>query len=112
MQYNKNATWGAKEDIKAALKTLNDHLLTRTYLVGECVTLADIAVACTLLSLYKQVLGSQLQKTFHECYTLVHHRRQSAQSQGCSRSSRSLLQNGRKEERAREEERKERRTCR
>ena len=46
MQYNKNAT----EDIKAALKTLNGHLLTRTYLVGECVTFADIVVACTLLS--------------------------------------------------------------
>merc|ERR1712027_245166 len=50
MQYNKTATDRAKEDIKAALENLNDHLLTRTYLVGECVTLADIAVACTLLS--------------------------------------------------------------
>merc|ERR1712034_257806 len=56
MQFNKNATDRAKEDIKAALKTLNDHLLTRTFLVGERVTLADISVACTLLSLYKQVL--------------------------------------------------------
>jgi len=64
MQYNKNATDRAKEDIKAALKTLNDHLLTRTYLVGECVTLADIAVACTLLSLYKQVLDPSFRKPF------------------------------------------------
>merc|ERR1719445_3027722 len=64
MQYNKNATDRAKEDIKAALKTLNDHLLTRTYLVGESVTLADIAVACTLLSLYKQVLDPSFRKPF------------------------------------------------
>merc|ERR1712123_471026 len=28
MQFNKNATQRAKEDIKAALQTLNDHLLT------------------------------------------------------------------------------------
>merc|ERR1712137_1085033 len=35
MQYNKTATERAKEDIKAALKTLNDHLLTKTFLVGE-----------------------------------------------------------------------------
>merc|ERR1711942_558011 len=35
MADNKIATDRAKEDIKAALKTLNDHLLTRTYLVGE-----------------------------------------------------------------------------
>lgn len=32
------------------------HLLfSRTFLVGERLTLADVAVACTLLSLYKQV---------------------------------------------------------
>lgn len=56
MQFNKNATDRAKDDVKAVLQTLNDHLLTRTYLVGESVTLADVSVACTLLSLYKQVL--------------------------------------------------------
>merc|ERR1711942_586328 len=64
MQYNKNATDRAKEDVKAALKTLNDHLLTRTFLVGERVTLADIAVACTLLNLYKQVLDPSFRKPF------------------------------------------------
>merc|ERR1739840_72627 len=48
----------------AALKTLNDHLLTRTFLVGERVTLADIAVACTLVNLYKQVLDPSFRKPF------------------------------------------------
>jgi elongation factor 1-gamma len=82
MQFNKNGTDRAKEDVTQALKTLNDHLLTRsthrnislvllnlptgyhvccrTYLVGERVTLADIAVACTLISLFKQVRQSCL----------------------------------------------------
>merc|ERR1712186_12575 len=64
MQFNKNATDRAKEDVKAALKTLNDHLLTRTFLVGERVTLADIAVACTMISLYKQVLDPAFRKPF------------------------------------------------
>jgi len=64
MQFNKNATERAKEDIKAALKALNDHLLSRTFLVGERLTLADIAVACTLLSLYKQVLEPSLRADF------------------------------------------------
>merc|ERR1711892_1480641 len=64
MQFNKNATERAKEDIKAALQTLNDHLLTRTFLVGERLTLADIAVACTLLNLYKQVLDPSFRKPF------------------------------------------------
>merc|ERR1712098_952640 len=58
------ATDRAKEDVKAVLKTLNDHLLTRTFLVGERVTLADIAVACTLLNLYKQVLDPSFRKPF------------------------------------------------
>merc|ERR1712165_486984 len=64
MQFNKNATERAKEDVKAAMKTLNDHLLTRTFLVGERVSLADIAVACTMLSLYKQVLEPAFRKPF------------------------------------------------
>jgi elongation factor 1-gamma len=64
MQFNKNATDRAKEDIKSALKTLNDHLLTRTFLVGERLSLADIAVACTMLSLYKQVLDPAFRKPF------------------------------------------------
>merc|ERR1719394_1429099 len=64
MQYNKTATERAKEDIKAVLKTLNDHLLTRTFLVGERLSLADIAVACTMLSLYTQVLDAEFRKSF------------------------------------------------
>merc|ERR1712025_1199040 len=63
-QYNKTATERAKEDIKAALKTLNDHLLTRTFLVGERLSLADIAVACTMISLYTQVLDAEFRKPF------------------------------------------------
>merc|ERR1712110_970796 len=64
MQFNKNATERAKEDVKTAMKSLNDHLLTRTFLVGERLTLADIAVATTMLSLYKQVLDPAFRKPF------------------------------------------------
>ena len=56
MQFNKSATERAKEDVKKAMTALNDHLLHHTYLVGERVTLADIVVACTMLSLYQNVL--------------------------------------------------------
>ncbi|GLH12773.1 Elongation factor 1-gamma [Gryllus bimaculatus] len=64
MQYNKQSTERAKEDVKAALNTLNTHLLTRTYLVGERISLADIGVACTLLHLYQYVLGPAFRKPF------------------------------------------------
>merc|ERR1712029_1174840 len=64
MQYNKNATERAKEDIKGVLKALNDHLLAKTFLVGERISLADIAVCCTLLSLYKQVMDPSFRGAF------------------------------------------------
>ncbi|CAB4032463.1 Elongation factor 1-gamma [Paramuricea clavata] len=56
MQYNKQATDKAMDEIKKCLAYLNDHLLTKTYLVVEQITLADITVACNLLMLYRQVL--------------------------------------------------------
>ncbi|CAG9859287.1 unnamed protein product [Phyllotreta striolata] len=55
----------AKDDINSALAILNGHLLTRTYLVGERITLADIVVACNLLNPYKYVLDPSFRKTFH-----------------------------------------------
>ncbi|XP_064466518.1 elongation factor 1-gamma-like [Ornithodoros turicata] len=64
MQYNKQATERAKDDVKKILAYLNSHLLTRTYLVGERVTLADIAVFTALLSLYKLVLEPAFRKPY------------------------------------------------
>lgn len=46
----------AKQELKSALSFLNDYLLSRTYLVGERITLADIVLACTFLQLYSHVL--------------------------------------------------------
>lgn len=54
----------AKDDVKKALTALNSHLLTRTYLVGEQLTLADISVAMTLLHLYQYILDPNLRKPY------------------------------------------------
>merc|ERR1711915_505907 len=64
MQYNKNSTDRAKEDVKKALGVLNTHLLPRTFLVGERISLADISVCCTLLHLYQYVLEPSFRKPF------------------------------------------------
>merc|ERR1712200_244065 len=64
MQYNKNQTDRAKEDVKSALEYLNTHLLTKTFLVGERVSLADIAECCTMLSLFKSVLDPAFRKPY------------------------------------------------
>lgn len=64
MQYNKSSTDKAKEDIKVALEALNAHLLTRTFLVGERISLADIAVSCTMLNLFHYVLDPSFRKPY------------------------------------------------
>ena len=55
MQQNKASTERAREDLTRVMSVLNAHLLHSTFLVGERVTLADIAVACNLLLPYKYV---------------------------------------------------------
>merc|ERR1719402_2051975 len=64
MQFNKGNTERAKEDVQKALGALDAHLLTRTYLVGERISLADISVCCTLLHLYQYVLDPNFRKQF------------------------------------------------
>ena len=45
----------AKDDIRLALNVLNLHLATRTFLVGERISLADVTVVCHLTALYQKV---------------------------------------------------------
>nr|CAB3240445.1 elongation factor 1-gamma-A-like [Phallusia mammillata] len=64
MQYNKAATEKAKEDIKKVMMLLNNHLLSRTFVVGERITQADISLACTLLMLYVGVFDADFRAAF------------------------------------------------
>lgn len=61
---NPAATNKAKGDVRKALQLLNDHLATRTFLVGQRVSLADIAVSLSLLELYTTVLDPGYRKQF------------------------------------------------
>lgn len=56
MQYNQQATKQAQECVRNCMEVLDKALATRTFLVGERVTLADITAVCNMLLLYKQVL--------------------------------------------------------
>ncbi|XP_034951158.1 elongation factor 1-gamma [Chelonus insularis] len=64
MPYNKQTVEHAKEDLAKALTALNTHLLYKTYLVGERITLADISVAMTLLHLYQYVLEPKVREPY------------------------------------------------
>jgi elongation factor 1-gamma len=64
MQFNKQNNERAKEELKHILQLLNDYLRTRTYLVGERITLADIAVACDLLLLFQWIIEPSLREPY------------------------------------------------
>jgi elongation factor 1-gamma len=61
---NPAAVQRAKSDIRNILETLDKHLLTRTYLVGQRITLADIVVSMSLYHLYELVLDDDFRKQF------------------------------------------------
>ncbi|KAG0280975.1 Elongation factor 1-gamma [Linnemannia exigua] len=62
--YNKASETAAIERTRAALATLERHLIKKTYLVGERVTLADIASASALFGGYKMVFDAPFRKEF------------------------------------------------
>lgn len=49
----------AKSESKRSLKQLDDYLKTRTFLVGERITLADINIASVLLPLYVKLMDAK-----------------------------------------------------
>jgi len=61
---NSQATSRAKGDIRKVLETLNKHLLSRTFLVGERLSVADLVVAFSLCPLYELVLDTGFRKQF------------------------------------------------
>lgn len=54
----------SKEDLLRDLKRLDGMLLTKTYLVGERITLADISVFAVLLPLYEHVFDLHHRKSY------------------------------------------------
>lgn len=52
-----------RDQLYADLKTLDKALAGKTYLVGDCLTLADILVFCSLMSAFQLVLDTQIRKT-------------------------------------------------
>lgn len=57
------ATTQAQADIKKSIEYLNTQLSTRTFLVGERVTIADIVVAMTLYHLFQKVYDNNARKS-------------------------------------------------
>jgi elongation factor 1-gamma len=54
----------ARKDVEQALGVLNDHLLHETFLVGNRISLADIAVATALTEMYTEVFDPKFRERF------------------------------------------------
>jgi len=61
---NSTAVQKAKGDVRKVLENLNKHLLNRTFLVGNRITLADVAVALSLKQSFELVLDAAFRKGF------------------------------------------------
>lgn len=76
-QFNKGETEAAKEHLKKCLEVLNVYLTSRTFLVGERITLADIVLSCNMRMLYTQVMDATFRAPYPNVLrwfeTLVNH---------------------------------------
>jgi len=54
----------AKADVRKVFEILNKHLSTRTYLVGERISFADITIASSLYHIYQLVAEPSFRKAF------------------------------------------------
>lgn len=61
LPHTKNAD-DAKTETLRLLNTLNEYLSARTFLVGERLSLADVATSCALLPLYQHLLEPETRK--------------------------------------------------
>merc|ERR1712216_699049 len=58
------ATENAKKDIAKALKTLEDHLKTSAFLIGNFPSLADIVVVCVLKEAFVRIFDPAFRKPY------------------------------------------------
>lgn len=52
----------SRGEVNKIMQVLDNYLLTRTFFVGESVTLADVALFCSLVPLYQHVIGPDTRK--------------------------------------------------
>ncbi|OWF43661.1 Elongation factor 1-gamma [Mizuhopecten yessoensis] len=62
--FNKQEGEKAKEQMKNAMTVLNNYMRTRTYLVGERISQADISLACNLMLAYQNVMDPSFRDSF------------------------------------------------
>ncbi|KHJ40914.1 elongation factor 1 gamma, hypothetical protein [Trichuris suis] len=59
MEFNKSKVEDAKQQLAAQLRWLNGVMFSRTFLVGERLSVADVVLACNLLPAFQHVLDEK-----------------------------------------------------
>lgn len=72
VQIPKDGVKVAKEDIFNLVEALNKTLLSKTFFVGERVTLADISIFTALMPLYEHVFDAQSRKKYQNLNRWFH----------------------------------------
>lgn len=64
MTIDPKASKKAKADVLTNMSILNEHLSTRTYMVGERITIADISLASALVECFRRVFDSAAREKY------------------------------------------------
>jgi len=64
IENNQIAVEKANGDVRKVLEALNKHFVTRTFLVGQRLSLADVVVASSLFHLYQKYLDAAFRKPY------------------------------------------------
>ncbi|CAG7852904.1 Elongation factor 1-gamma Short=EF-1-gamma; AltName: Full=eEF-1B gamma [Serendipita indica DSM 11827] len=68
--YNKPADQLHRDLLPRPLKVLDEHLATRTYLVGERITLADLTVGMVMVVAYEQIIDKKTRDQYPNLHRL------------------------------------------
>jgi glutathione S-transferase len=64
LTYDEDAYLQAKKDVEKALSVLDAHLLRRTFLVGNGITIADLSIVCALSGMFAEVFDESFRSKF------------------------------------------------
>jgi len=64
LAYDEDAYVQAKKDVERALGVVNGHLATRTFMVGNSITIADVSLAAALHGMYSTVFDAAFRGQF------------------------------------------------
>eukprot|EP01083_Nonionella_stella_P174525 605293_1 len=64
IKFDRKAAKAARQEVQKCLTIIDAHLLSRTFMVGNAVTLADIALGSTLVAMFQKVFAPEFRAKY------------------------------------------------